>query len=126
MMFRFIQERFDPRLREAPRPCIQGLFLTPHNGLCVRVRVEVVAKLLPGEWVELLDAGDCGVFQGWVRGAVFVEGGIGLAGAEDDARDVLVRIDLRRLVRGVGDNPLEMGLAREVFDGGAREGMTEE
>ncbi len=74
----------------------------------------------------MLDAGDGGAGEVWVCGAVFVEGGVDLAGAEDDAVDFLVGLDGGVGVGGVGDDPFEVGLAREVFDGGTGEGVAEE
>ena len=52
-------------------------------------------------------------------GAVFVEGGVDLAGAEDYAVDLVVGEDGIVVVSRVGDDPLEVGLAGEVFDGGS-------
>ena len=39
MMFRLIQQSLDPRLREAPSPRIQRLFLRPHDRLRIGVLV---------------------------------------------------------------------------------------
>ena len=122
MMFRIIQQRLDPRLREAPRARIQRLLLRPDDRLGVGVLVEVLAELGPGEWVKLLDAGDGG-FVEFVLGAVFVEGDVDLAAAEDYAVDFFGWGDVVGLVGGVSDDPLEVGFAGEVFDGRAGEGV---
>jgi hypothetical protein len=57
---------------------------------------------------------------------MFVELHIGLAGAEDDAVDFFRRGDGIVVVFWVGEDPFEVGVAGEVFDGGAGEGVTEE
>lgn len=124
MVLRLVQQRLDAGLREAPRPRVQRFFLCPHNGFGVGVHVEVLAELGPGEGVELLDAGDGGGVE-FVLGAVFVEGDVDLAGAEDYAVDLVVGEDGFVFVGGVGDDPLEVRLAREVFDGRACERMAE-
>ena len=54
-------------------------------------------------------------------GAVFVEGGVGLARAEDHTVNLIVREDRVVLVSGIGDDPLKVRLAGEVFDGRACE-----
>lgn len=59
-------------------------------------------------------------------GAVFVEGDVDLAGAEDYAVDLVMREDGFVFVSGVGDDPLEVRLAGEIFDGRACERMAEE
>ena len=59
-------------------------------------------------------------------GAVFVEGGVNLAAAEDHAVDLIVGEDGVVFVSGIWDYPLEVRLASEVFNGRARERMTEE
>lgn len=50
-------------------------------------------------------------------GAVFVQGDVDLAGAEDHAVDLVVGQDGVVVVGGVRDDPLEVRLAGEVFDG---------
>lgn len=51
-------------------------------------------------------------------GTVFVQGDVDLTGAEDYAVDLVVGEDGFVVVGGVRDDPLEVGLASEVFDGG--------
>ena len=126
MMLCLIQQRLDPWLRETPRPSIEWLFLRPDDRLSVRVRVEVLAELGPREGVELLNAGDGCVLEGLVGGAVFVEGGVDLAGAEDDALDFGLWFYGVVGMGGVGDDPLEVRFACEVLNGGAGEGVAEE
>ena len=68
----------------------------------------------------MLDTGDGRRIQ-LVLCAVFVQGDVDLAGAEDYAIDFIVGEDGIVIVGGVRDDPLEVGLASEVFDGGAGE-----
>ena len=56
---------------------------------------------------------------------MFVQSGVNLTRAEDDAVDLVRRVDGVVGMRGVGDDPLEMGAFSEVFDVGASKGMTE-
>lgn len=125
MVLRLVEERLDAGLGEAPGARVERLLLRPDDGLGVRVHVEVLAELGPGERVELLDAGDGGGGE-LVFGAVLVQGDVDLAGAEDDAVDLVRGEDGVVFVGRVGDDPLEVRLAGEVFDGGARERMAEE
>lgn len=125
MMLGGIQQRLHPRLRKAPRSRVQRLLLRPHNRLGVLVHVEVFLELRPWEGVELLDARD-GDLVFLVGGAVFVEGGVGLARAQDDALDFFGGGDGVVGVRGIGDDPLEAGVFGEFFDVGAGEGVAEE
>ena len=59
-------------------------------------------------------------------GAVFVEGDIDLARAEDYTVDLVVGEDRIVIVGGVGNDPLEVRLAGKVFDRGTCERMAEE
>lgn len=56
---------------------------------------------------------------------MFVELDIHLTGAEDDAVNLFGRGDGFVMFR-VGEDPLEVGIAGEVFDGGAGERVAEE
>ena len=131
VVLRLVEERLNTRLGETPCARVERLFLSPNDGLGVGVVVEVVLELLPGEGVELLDAGDGDVID-VVVGAVFVEGGVDLAGAEDDAVDLLGGLDAAGGVLGVRDDPLEGGAGvGKVLDVGAgdwvaKEGLGEE
>lgn len=120
-----VEQRLDTRLGVAPGTRVQRLLLGPDDRLGVGVQVEVLAQLFPGEGVELFDAGDGDVVD-VVVGAVLVQGGVDLPRAEDDAVDLVVRLDGAGLVRRVGDNPLELRVAGEFFDAGARQRMAEE
>lgn len=127
MMFRVIQQRLDPRLREAPGPRIQRLLLAPDDGLCVRVAVQVFLQLPPGERVQLLDAGQGDLHALLAFGlAVGVQGRVDLACAEDHAVDFFRGVDGAALVRGIPDQPLEVRVAGELLDVGARERVAEE
>jgi hypothetical protein len=115
MILGLIEECFNARLSERPAASVQGLFLTPNNGLSVGVHVKVFLKLLPGEGVQLLDASD-GCVGDLVVGPVFMEGDVDLTGAEDDA------LDLLRIVDGVAvfwvwDDPLELCVTGKLIDG---------
>jgi hypothetical protein len=125
MMLRMIQQSLNPRLHKAPRPRVQRLLLTPHNSLRVGVLVEVFAQLGPRKGVQLLDACDGDVFAA-LGFAVLNERGVHLARAEDDAVDGVVGVDGAGLVRGVGDDPLEVGVADEIGKVRAGERMAEE
>lgn len=57
---------------------------------------------------------------------MFVEGGVDLAGAKDHTVDLVVGKDRIVFVSRVGDDPLEMRLPNEVFNGGACERVAEE
>ena len=59
-------------------------------------------------------------------GAVFVERGVGLAGAHDYAVDLVMGKDGTVIMGRVGDDPLKVRLAGEVFDRGACERVAEE
>ncbi len=59
-------------------------------------------------------------------GAMFVEGDVDLAGAENHTVDLVGGENGIVFVSGVGDDPLEVRLAGEVFNGGACERMAEE
>ena len=73
----------------------------------------------------MLDAGDGCAVQ-FFLGAVFVEGDVNLAGAEDYTVDLVVGENSIVVVSGVGDDPLEMRFPSEVVDGGTCKGMAEE
>ena len=57
---------------------------------------------------------------------MFVEGGVYLAGTEDDAVDLLVGFDGIVFVGWIGNDPLEVRVACEVFNGGAGQWVAEE
>ena len=120
----FIQQGLDPGLGEAPGARVQRLLLAPDDVLGVGVGVEVLAQLRPGEGVQLLDARD-GRRPDLVGRAVLVQGRVDLARAENDAFNFFVRGDGLPML-GVGDDPLEVRFAGEVFDARAGEGVAEE
>lgn len=126
MVLSLVEKRLDTGLDKTPSTSVEGLFLCPHNGLGVRVHVEVFLELLPWEGVELLDACEGDVVN-LVVGAVLVQGGPDLASAENDAVNLLGGLDGAGLVLGVGDDPLEAGIrASEVFNVRAGKGMTQQ
>jgi hypothetical protein len=124
VVFGMIEECLDARLSEAPGTGVERLLLAPDDGLGVGVHVEVLFQRFPGKGVELLDADDGCVLDALV-GAVLVESGVDLACAEDDTLD-FVGFGNAVAVLGVGDNPLELGLAGEFLDIRAGNGVTEQ
>lgn len=107
VVLRLVQQRLDTRLGVAPGTRIQRLLLGPDNRLGVGVQVEILTQLFPGERVQLFNAGDGDVVD-VVVGAVLVQGGVDLPRAEDDAVNLVMRLDRAGLVRRVGDDPLEL------------------
>ena len=79
----------------------------------------------PGEGVQLLDTCD-GDGVELLLSAVLVQGHVDLTGAKNYAVNLVGREDSAIVVSGVGDYPLEVRFAGELFNGGAREGMAEE
>lgn len=125
MVLRVVQQRLDPRLSEAPRASIERLLLRPDDILRVRVAVEVLFELLPGEGVQLLNAGD-GHVADVIVGAVLVQRGVDLACAKDDTRDLFLGLDVAARVRGVLDDPFEVRLASELVDARSGQGMSQQ
>lgn len=115
MVLGMVQQRLYPGLREAPSARIQRLFLCPDNVLGVGIHVQILLQLGPRERIQLLNTCDRRVFDFFVA-TVLVERSVDLAGAEDDALNVFWRIDLSAML-GVRDDPLEVRVSREVFDG---------
>lgn len=122
MMDRMVEQSLDPRLGKAPRARIQWLLLRPNNVLGIRVLVEVLLELSPGEGVQLLDTGDGCIFYLLFR-AMFVQCRINLPGAKDDSLNLVVVIEFSA-VFGILNDPLEMGLSGKVLDWRASNGMT--
>lgn len=71
--------------------------------------------MLPGEGVQLLDARD-GRVGDVILGAVLVQCDVDLTGTEDDALDFFGLGD-GFAVLFFGDDPFELGVAGEFFDG---------
>jgi len=124
VVFGVVQEGFNARLSKAPCSRIQWLLLTPNDRLCVWIHVEILLEQLPGEGVELLDASDGCVLVALV-GAIFVEGGVDLTSAENDAIDFIWFGDGVAMLR-VGDNPLELRFASELLNTRSGNGVTEQ
>ena len=121
-----VQESLDARLSEAPSTGVERLLLGPDDGLGVRVHVEVLLELLPGEGVELLNAGEGNVVDLVVR-TVLVESGPDLTRAEDHTVDLLRGLDGTSLMLGIRDDPLELRiLPGELLNVGAGERVTQE
>jgi hypothetical protein len=123
MMLCLVEKGLNTRLCERPCAGIKRFFLAPHDGLGIGVHVKILLKLLPREWIELLNPSDGDVFD-IVVGTVFVEGDINLAGTEDYA------VNLLRLFDGVAmlwvrDGPSEMGIASELLNRRAAKRMPE-
>jgi len=79
-------------LGEGPGTGVERFFLTPDDGLRVRVGIEVFLQLLPWEGVQLLDTSDRSVLEA-VVGTVLGESCVNLARAEDDAINLLWLLD---------------------------------
>lgn len=124
VMLGVVEKGLDSGLSEDPSTGVGGLFLTPDNGLGVRIRVEVLFELLPWEGEDLLDTGNGGVLEALV-GTVFVERGVDLTRAEDHTVNVF-RFSYRFAVLGFGDNPLELRVSGEVFNRRPCKRVTEE
>lgn len=121
-----VEQSLDAGLGEAPGTGIQRLLLTPDDGLCVGVHVEVLLQLLPGEGVKLLDTRKGDVVD-LVVSTVLVQSGPNLASAKNDALNLLRRLDSAGLVLRIGDDPLEAGiLGSELLKARAGKRMAEE
>jgi hypothetical protein len=107
MVRSLVQQGLDPWLREAPRTCIQWLFLRPNDGFGIGILIEVFPELCPWERVQLFDTGDGGLVV-LVLGTVFVQSDVDLACAEDHAINFFRRRDVVGFVSRVRDDPLEM------------------
>lgn len=119
-----VEQRLDTRLRKCPSTSVQRLLLSPDNGLGIGVAVEILLELLPWERVELLDTGD-GHIINLVVGAVLVQRGVNLAGANDDSINFLTCLDVTTLMRWILDDPLELRIANKVLNVGASKGVTQ-
>jgi hypothetical protein len=122
-----VEKSLDSGLGERPGTSVEGLLLAPNDRLGIRVRVEVVAELGPGEGVELLNTGDRCVGD-LVGLTVLEQGGEDLAGTEDDTLDLFGLVNLEGGVLGVHgvlDDPPEVALTSEVLDVRASEGVTQ-
>ena len=120
-----VEQGLNTRLREAPGTGVERLLLCPNDRLGVGIHVEVLFQLLPGEGVQLLNAGKGNVVD-LVLGTVLVQSGPDLTRAENDAVDLLGGLDSASLVLRVGDDPLEASVfTAKVFNAGAGEGVTE-
>lgn len=70
MVLSVVKQCLNAGLRETPGTSVERLLLTPHDGFGVGVHVEIVAELLPGEGVELFEAGEGDVVD-FLVGAIF-------------------------------------------------------
>jgi hypothetical protein len=120
-----IQQRLDTRLREAPSSGIQRLFLCPDNILSIGIAVEILFDLRPRERMQLLDTSYGSLFV-LELATMACEIHIHLARAEDDALNVLARVNLTSFMTWVFNDPLKVRLARECTNVGARERMTQQ
>lgn len=111
-----VEQGLNTRLGEAPGTSVERLLLGPDDGLGVGVLVKVLLELLPGEGVQLLNAGEGDVVN-VVLGTVLVESSPDLTTAENDSVNLLTRLENASLVLRVGDNPLEASvLTSELFN----------
>lgn len=121
-----VEQGLNARLSEAPSTGVERLLLGPDDGLGVGVLVKVLLELLPGEGVQLLNAGEGDVVD-VVLGTVLVESGPDLTTAENDSVNLLTRLENASLVLRVGDDPLEASvLASELLDVAAGQRVSEQ
>lgn len=121
-----VEQSLDTGLDEAPGTGIQRLLLTPDDGLGVRVLVEVLLQLLPGEGVQLLNTGNGNVVNLVVQ-TVLVESSVNLARAENNTLNLLRLLEVAGLVLSVLDNPLELSLRTgEILDARSCNRVTKE
>lgn len=119
-----VEQSLDAGLGKAPGTGVQRLLLSPDDVLGVGVAVEVLLELSPGEGVQLLDTGDGGVAD-VVGFTVLDQGGVHLTRAENHTLDLLGLVN-GGAVSGVGDDPLEVRVARELGELRASNGVTQE
>src|SRR5262245_7225646 len=107
---------FEIRLDEVPAAHVARLLLTPHH-LGVLEAGQLLGQHLGGKRIELLDAHQIDVVDA-VLLALLVEVVIDLAGAQDDAADLVVGDEadgvVARLLRIVPQQPVEGGVGREL------------
>lgn len=122
LMTRLLDSPVESWLDIGPGTGVEWFLLAPDNVLDVVVLVEELLELGVGEWVHLLDAedGNVGDFLG---GAGLVEGGVDLAGTDDEAAAGGWGGDAGG---GLGDDPLEVRVAGEFGEVGAGEWVAEE
>jgi hypothetical protein len=121
-----VEQSLDTGLREAPGTSVQRLLLAPDDGLGVGVLVQVLAELLPGEGVELLDTGERDVVD-LVVSTVLVQGGVDLSSTQNDTLNLLGLLDVASLMLGISNQGAEASLgAGEVLNVGASERVTQE
>jgi hypothetical protein len=109
-----VEKSLNPRLGETPCTSVERLLLTPNDVLGVGVRVEVLLQLLPWEGVELFNTGDRDILQA-TRLALLDKRSIDLTSAKNDAVDLVMRSNFAASMSWVLDDPLEVRLARELF-----------
>lgn len=112
VILRLIQQCLNTWLGETPCTRIEWFFLRPHEGLGIRIAVEIFLELSPGEWVKLFEAGDGGVSV-LEFGTMPDERCVDLSGAHDDAFDFVMRGNFVGLVGGIWNHPSEVGVAGE-------------
>lgn len=126
VVLRVVEEGLDTGLDEAPGTGVEGLLLTPDNGLGIGVHVKVLLELLPGEGVQLLNTGESNVVD-LVVGTVLGKSSPNLSRAENDTLNLLGLLDGASLVLGIGDDPLELGFrASEVLNVGTSKRVAQE
>lgn len=109
-----VQQCLDSRLSETPSTGIERFFLSPNDGLGVRVHIKIFLKLLPWEGVELFDTSECCVFD-VIIGTVFAQSRINLSSAEDNTLNVLRLVD-RFAMFGIRNDPAELRVTGEFFN----------
>lgn len=119
-----VQQGLDTGLGVRPSTGVQRLLLAPDDVLGVGVAVQVLLQLSPGEGVQLLNTGDGSVADA-VGIPVLGESGVNLTRAENHTLNLLRGLD-GGSVGGVGDDPLEVGVAREALHVRAGQRVTQQ
>ena len=122
---RLSKDGLHTRLDIRPRASVQRLLLSPDDLLNVRVLLQLVTELGKGEGVELLNTRDGDIVNA-LSGAVFVQLGIHLTGADEQTLTLLRRLEGPSGMGRVGDEPLEVRLAGEVCKVGAGDRVAKE
>lgn len=125
MVLGLVQQSLNTRLSEAPGTSIEGLLLSPDNGLGIGVLVKVLPELLPRERVKLLDAGNSDVVN-LIVATVLLQSSVNLARAENDTLNLIVALDGAGLVSRIRNDPVELGITNEILNIGAGNRMTQE
>lgn len=124
VMLGCIQQCLNSWLDKTPCSCIQRFLLTPYNRLRVGIRIEVLLQLLPRERIQLFNTSDGGVLVP-LSFTMLVKSGVHLTGTKDHTVNLFMGSD-EVAVLGIGNDPAKVGVAREIFNVGSAERVSEE